>query len=96
MIYHQIIDERHGKFGRNNVNKGRGTMSDSKQITFSVNEKTLAVIEALKGPMNVDTTAAVLRRALALARVAVQNAHEDHTLIIIDKNNERRSIMLDG
>ena len=72
-------------------------MSKTNQITFTVNDQTLEAINELKAELNVDTTAAVLRRALALTRVATQNAdEEDHTLTIIDKKNERQKILLTG
>jgi len=72
-------------------------MSQNKQLTFSVNEATMKAIEALKGTFNVDTTAAVLRRSLALARVAAENANkEDHTITIIDKDNQKQKILLTG
>ncbi|MFQ5973702.1 MAG: ribbon-helix-helix protein, CopG family [Alphaproteobacteria bacterium] len=71
-------------------------MTDAKQITFTVNEQTQEAIEELKKELNVSSTAAVLRRALALTRVATQNAGDDHTLTIIDKNNEKQKILLTG
>ncbi len=69
---------------------------ETRQITFMVNEQTLELIGALKKDFNVNTTADVLRRALALARVATENAGADNTLTIIDRNNERHKIMLAG
>ncbi len=69
---------------------------ETRQITFTVNEQTLELIGALKKDFNVNTTADVLRRALALARVATENAGPDNTLTIIDRNNERHKIMLAG
>lgn len=69
---------------------------ETRQITFTVNEQTVELIDALKRDFNVNTTADVLRRALALARVATENAGADNTLTIIDRNNERHKIMLAG
>ena len=69
---------------------------ETRQVTFTVNEQTLELISALKKDFNVNTTADVLRRALALARVATENAGDDHTLTIIDRNNEKQKVMLAG
>jgi hypothetical protein len=72
-------------------------MKERQQITFTVNAEVLKAIEALKADLNVSTTAAVIRRALALARFAAQNANvDDHTITIIDKNNERQKVLLTG
>lgn len=72
-------------------------MPQNKQLTFTVNNETMKAIEALKKTFNVETTAAVLRRALALARVAAQNAsEEDHTITIIDKHDAKQKILLTG
>lgn len=69
---------------------------ETRQVTFTVNEQTVELIDALKRDFNVNTTADVLRRALALARVATENAGDDNTLTIIDRNNEKQKIMLAG
>ncbi len=79
-----------------NLKGNTRNMKDTRQITFTVNKQVLATIDQLKEDFNVDTVTAVLRRALALARVAAQNANDDHTITIIDKNNERQKILLTG
>jgi hypothetical protein len=71
-------------------------MAEQKQVTFKVNAKTLAEIEKLKKEFNVDSSAAVLRRALALARVATENSDEDNTFTFIDRKKEKQKLLLDG
>lgn len=71
-------------------------MPSSKQITFTVSEKTLEEIEKLKEKFDVETSAAVIRRALALARVAAENAGDDHTLTIVNQEKEQQKILLQG
>ena len=66
------------------------------QITFTVNEQTLEALDQLKQDFNVDSRAAVLRRMLALAKVATTNAGADHTLTIVDKEGDQQKIMLQG
>ena len=71
-------------------------MAATKQITFTVSEQTLKEIEKLKAEFDVETSAAVIRRALALARVATDNAGGDYTLTIMNKDKEQQKIMLRG
>lgn len=72
-------------------------MSDKRpQINFTVNGETLALIEELKEAFGVDTNTAVLRRALAIARLAAKNQREDHTVSIVGKDETRRDIVLNG
>ena len=66
------------------------------QITFTVNEQTLEAFEELRHAFNVTTRADVLRRMLALSRVATVNANPDHTLTIINQAGERQSVLLQG
>ena len=66
------------------------------QITFTVNDQTLDAFKELTVAFNVKTRADVLRRMLALARVATVHANPDHTLTIIDKTGERQNILLQG
>ena len=64
------------------------------QITFTVNGRTLNEFKQLQKEFNVNTRAAVLRRILALARVATTNAGPDHTLTIMDPNGREKQILL--
>ena len=66
------------------------------QINFTVNEETLLLLESLKNAFGVDTNTAVLRRALAIARVAANNQRPDHTISIIGKDEIKRDIVLNG
>jgi hypothetical protein len=72
-------------------------MSSKKpQINFTVNEETLDLLEELKGAFGVDTNTAVLRRALAIARLAANNRRSDNTISIIGKDEVKRDIVLNG
>ena len=66
------------------------------QINFAVNGETLEIIEELKKVFGVDTNTAVLRRALAIARLAGANQRGDHTITLIGKDDIRRDIVLNG
>jgi hypothetical protein len=71
-------------------------MSKKPQINFTVNEETLALLESLKGAFGVDSNTAVLRRALAIARLAAANRRADNTISIIGKDEVKRDIVLNG
>lgn len=68
----------------------------SQQVSFVVDEQTVKAIEELKKTFGVNSNAAVIRRALALARVAAANASEDNTLTIVDAKNRSHKVMLAG
>jgi hypothetical protein len=69
---------------------------DARQISLTVDERTLEAIEELKTEMNLSTTAAVIRRALALARIATRAADEDQALTIVNAKGEKSRILLAG
>jgi len=71
-------------------------MSKKPQINFTVNEDTLALIEHLKEAFGLDTNTAVLRRTLAIARIAANHQRDDHTISIIGKDDVKRDIVLNG
>lgn len=50
--------------------------------SFEVDERTAAAIVRLREAFGVNTNAAVIRKALALANVAAQHADADHTITI--------------
>ena len=50
--------------------------------SFEVDERTAALIMQLRKTFGVNTNAAVIRKALALANVASQHADSDHTITI--------------
>ena len=66
------------------------------QLNFAVSGDTLDLIEDLKKAFGVDSNTAVLKRALALARVAAGNQRDDHTITILGKDDVRRDILLNG
>lgn len=66
------------------------------QTTFEVDKATLEAIAELKTAFGVKTNAQVIRKALALARVAANNADEDNTLTIISKDKEEKQVLLAG
>jgi hypothetical protein len=66
------------------------------QINFTVNEETLQLIDKLKDTFGVDSNTAVLRRALAIARVAAVNQRDDHTISLVGKGEVKRDIVLNG
>jgi hypothetical protein len=50
--------------------------------SFEVDERTAELLAALQKTFGVKTNAAVIRKALALANVASQQASADHTITI--------------
>jgi hypothetical protein len=66
------------------------------QTTFDVDAATLAAIGELKEKFGVKTNAQVIRKALALARVAAQNADSENALTIVAPNYEHKKILLAG
>ncbi len=58
--------------------------------TFEVDERTLQTIQELKEAFGVKTNAAVIRKSLALARIAARRADADHT---IDLSGEKVSLV---
>jgi hypothetical protein len=64
------------------------------QTTFEVDAATLAAIAELKEKFGVKTNAAVLRKALALARLAAKNSGEDDAITIVTPDNKRVKISL--
>lgn len=67
---------------------------DARQISLTVDDKTLEAIAELKNELNVATTAAVIRKALALARIAARSADDDQVVTIIDRKGEKNRILL--
>nr|WP_294505809.1 hypothetical protein [uncultured Rhodopila sp.] len=66
------------------------------QTTFEVDKATLEAIAELKSAFGVKTNAQVIRKALALARVAAQNADEQNTLTIVSPGDGERKVLLAG
>lgn len=66
------------------------------QLNFAVTGETIDLIDDLKKSFGVDTNTAVLKRALAIARLVVQNQRDDHTITILGKDEVRRDIVLNS
>ncbi|SEP10290.1 hypothetical protein SAMN02799625_04687 [Methylobacterium sp. UNC300MFChir4.1] len=55
----------------------------TKQLSFVADEETLALIGALKVDLKAPTTAAVFRKALALAKVAAEQARQSDGIVTV-------------
>ena len=73
-----------------------GKFEKMAQTSFEVDSATLAAIAELKDRFGVKTNAQVIRKALALARVAAQNADSDNALTIVGPNSQQKKILLAG
>jgi hypothetical protein len=60
------------------------------QTSFVADSATLDAIAELKDRFGVKTNAQVLRKALALARVAAQNADDQNTLTILSPDGREK------
>jgi hypothetical protein len=65
------------------------------QTTFEVDAATLKAISELKEKFGVKTNAQVIRKALALARVAAQNTDEDNAITIVSADGQKK-VLLSG
>lgn len=65
-----------------------------RQINLLVDENAAGTLDQLKLAFGVTTDAAVLQRALALARVAAENASADHTVTIVGDQNKSQTVQL--
>ena len=80
-----------------NPSFGELIMSERKpQLNLSVSDETYALLDELKQSFAVDSYSAVVKRALALARLASRNQRDDHTISILGKDDVRRDIVLNG
>ena len=65
------------------------------QTSFEIDEKTASALAALKEVYGVNTNAAVLKRALAIALVASKQADEDHNIHFLkEENSEKKEVLL--
>ncbi len=64
------------------------------EIGFVVGPGAAAMFEKLQAGFGVNSNAAVLRKALALADIAAGNADDDHILRIIDQRNNHLEVQL--
>lgn len=67
------------------------------QTSFQVDPGTAEAIDELKGVFGVTSNTAVIRKAIALARVAARNSHaEDRTVTLVGKDGLPLKISLAG
>jgi len=67
------------------------------QTSFQVDPGTAQAIDELKTVFGVSSNTAVIRKAIALARVASRNSDaEDQTVTLVDKNGTPLKISLAG
>lgn len=67
------------------------------QTSFQVDPGTAEAIDELKGVFGVSSNTAVIRKAIALARVASRNSNaEDKTITLLDKTGTPLKIFLAG
>jgi hypothetical protein len=71
-------------------------MMAKSQTTFQADDGVLKVIAELKDTFGVSTNAQVIRKALALARVAAENAGPDNSVTILSPgaNPEKTKVLL--
>ncbi|MGH6819211.1 MAG: hypothetical protein ACREC1_10635 [Methylovirgula sp.] len=63
------------------------------QTSFQLDPGTAQAIDELKGVFGVTTSTAVIRKAIALARVASRNAAEDGTMTLVKPNGDKVNII---
>lgn len=72
-------------------------MAASIQTSFQLDTGTAQAIDELKDVFGVTSNTAVIRRAIALARVAARNANtEDQTVTLLNKDGVQLKIALAG
>jgi len=64
--------------------------------SFEVDERTAEFIAQLRDTFGVKTNAAVIRKALALAKIASQHANSDHTITIAPEGKPPVKVSLAG
>jgi hypothetical protein len=62
--------------------------------SFAVDERTAALIARLRETFGVNTNAAVIRKALALANVASQHANADNTITIAPTDDGKPAVKI--
>jgi len=66
------------------------------QTTFAVDRDTLEAIQELKTAFGVKTNAQVIRKSLALARVAAEKADKSRTVTIGSGSKGQTTVLLAG
>lgn len=65
------------------------------QTSFQLDDGTAQAIEELKKVFNVTSNTAVIRRAIALARIAARNSNaDDNSITLLDKDSTPIKVML--
>jgi hypothetical protein len=63
----------------------------AKQISFVAEDETVELIEKLKKELKAPTTAAVFRKALALTRLAAEQARESNGIVSVNGSGQDES-----
>jgi hypothetical protein len=72
-------------------------VADNYQTSFQLDPGTAAAIDELKDVFGVNSNTAVIRKAIALARVASRNSNvEDKTVTLLDNDGAKLKISLAG
>ena len=66
----------------------------SKTTTFKFSEEQTELIETLKEKLGASSKSEVVRKAIALLKVATDNSTEDNALTIKDKDGKEKDIIL--
>lgn len=66
------------------------------QTSFQLDERTVDTMNLLREKFGGTTNVGVIRRALALARAAVEHERDDHTITIRGKDDKEITILLNG
>lgn len=63
------------------------------QTSFQLDDGTAKAIDELKGAFGVNTSTGVIRRAIALARIATRMS-DDGSITLVDKEDQRTKVLL--
>ena len=66
------------------------------QTSFILDERTVETMKLLREKLGERTNAGVIRKALALARAAVEHERDDHTITFQGQGDEKITILLNG
>ncbi|MCH8166349.1 MAG: hypothetical protein IID49_01895 [Proteobacteria bacterium] len=66
------------------------------QTSFQLDERTVDTMKLLREKFGETTNVGVIRKALALARAAVEHERDDHTITFQGKDDEKITILLNG
>lgn len=64
------------------------------QTSFQLDDGTAKAIDELKSVFGVTTSTGVIRKAVALARVATRMRNDDGSVTIVDKDDQRTRVIL--